>query len=151
MAPDRPSAVQIDGEAGVFQVFVDRSVHDHAADHRFDCESALGINDRDLLGCHRQAVHERQTRRPGRRSLETDRPLAPGRATAGERQSSCDGKVSRGGMSSSAMRRVDEVITEQFCATDSRAPSVDELAAAARMSASHFIRAFRRSTGATPH
>jgi hypothetical protein len=49
MTPDRQSPVQIEGEADVFQVFVDRSVIDDAADHRFDCESALDIYDQDLL------------------------------------------------------------------------------------------------------
>ncbi len=50
-----------------------------------------------------------------------------------------------------AMRRVDELITSRLDSGDVRAPSLGDLAAAAGMSVSHFIRAFRQSTGATPH
>jgi AraC family transcriptional regulator len=150
MAPDRPSAVKIDGEADVFQIFVDRSVLDDAADHRFDCESALGINDRDLLAATVRLFVSARHDGPDEDLLrQTNLWLLVEQLLA--RQSSGEGTVPRGRISSTAMRRIDELIIDRLCGADSRAPSVDELAAAARMSVSHFIRAFRQSTGLTPH
>ncbi len=44
----------------------------------------------------------------------------------------------RDGMPAGAMQRVNELIAERLHAADSRAPRIDELAVAARTSASHF-------------
>jgi AraC family transcriptional regulator len=55
-----------------------------------------------------------------------------------------------GGLAHSAMRRVEELISA-WLASPETAPSLVELAASAGLSVHHFIRAFKRSTGSTPH
>jgi AraC family transcriptional regulator len=55
-----------------------------------------------------------------------------------------------GGLAHNAMRRVEELISA-WLATAETAPSIVELAASAGLSVHHFIRAFKRSTGNTPH
>jgi AraC family transcriptional regulator len=55
-----------------------------------------------------------------------------------------------GGLAHCAMRRVEELIAD-WLTTAETAPSIVELAASAGLSVHHFIRAFKRSTGNTPH
>ena len=54
---------------------------------------------------------------------------------------------SRGGLASWQERLAKEILVARFC----NPPSVDELGQACGLSARHFIRAFRQSTGRTPH
>jgi AraC family transcriptional regulator len=55
-----------------------------------------------------------------------------------------------GGLAHCAMRRVEELISDRLGAAET-APSIAELASSAGLSAHHFIRAFKASTGYTPH
>ena len=55
-----------------------------------------------------------------------------------------------GGLPHCAMRRIEELISDRL-GTAETAPSIAELAASAGLSVHHFIRAFKRSTGYTPH
>jgi AraC family transcriptional regulator len=55
-----------------------------------------------------------------------------------------------GGLAHDAMRRVEELISYRLTTTEP-GPSVVELATLAGLSVHHFIRAFKRSTGNTPH
>lgn len=55
-----------------------------------------------------------------------------------------------GGLAHCSMRRVEDLISH-WLATAETAPSIVELAASAGLSVHHFIRAFKRSTGSTPH
>lgn len=59
--------------------------------------------------------------------------------------------VSGGGLSPSTLRRINGVIDGRLARPDGLPPSVVELAEAARLSLSHFIRAFRKTTGTTPY
>jgi AraC family transcriptional regulator len=54
-----------------------------------------------------------------------------------------------GGLAHRAIRRVEEVISDRLGTAET--PSIAELASSAGLSVHHFIRAFRRSTGYTPH
>jgi len=54
-----------------------------------------------------------------------------------------------GGLAQCAIRRVEELISDRLGAAET--PSIAELASSAGLSVHHFIRAFRRSTGYTPH
>jgi AraC family transcriptional regulator len=49
------------------------------------------------------------------------------------------------------MRRVEELISDRLGTAETPALSIVELATSAGLSVHHFIRAFKRSTGNTPH
>jgi AraC family transcriptional regulator len=55
----------------------------------------------------------------------------------------------RGGLAPAALRRVEEVIGTAL--DEAGCPTLSDLAAAAGFSVTHFLRAFRRQTGVTPH
>lgn len=54
-----------------------------------------------------------------------------------------------GGLAHRAIRRVEELISDRLGTGET--PSIAELASSAGLSVHHFIRAFKRSTGYTPH
>ena len=61
------------------------------------------------------------------------------------------GHLHRGGLRSTARRRIERLIESRLNAPLRCALDVGELAAAAGLSVSHFIRAFRQTAGTTPH
>jgi AraC family transcriptional regulator len=149
-APDRYSDVQIEGEADVVQIFIDSAHLNEEVGSRVAYKSSFDLHDAELQAAAlRLFVSARGGSPDDDLLMETIlwsiieflvARLAPDRPT---RQ--------RGGMACGAMRRVEELIADRLDAEDIRAPTIDDLARAAGMSVSHFIRAFRRSTGATPH
>ena len=67
------------------------------------------------------------------------------------RQARSMSRPQKGGLPPTRRRRVERLIGERLDAHYGGFPSVGELAAEARLSVNHFIRAFRQVTGATPH
>ena len=57
----------------------------------------------------------------------------------------------RGGLPPMVTRRVEQLIAETMNRSDAASPNLTELAATARVSINHFIRAFRIARGTTPH
>jgi len=57
----------------------------------------------------------------------------------------------RGGLPPMVIRRVEQLIAGAMNRSDSASPNLTELAATARVSINHFIRAFRCARGTTPH
>lgn len=57
----------------------------------------------------------------------------------------------RGGLQPATLRRIDRLIAERLRDPHGPHPTVGDLAAEARLSPNHFIRAFRQTTGTTPH
>jgi AraC family transcriptional regulator len=55
----------------------------------------------------------------------------------------------RGGLAPAAFRRVDDMIGNAL--DEAGSPTLAELASAGNLSVTHFVRAFRTTTGATPH
>lgn len=60
-------------------------------------------------------------------------------------------RLARGGLSPTTFRRVDEMIAGAISGSGVRSLTLSELAVAADLSVSHFLRAFQRHTGETPH
>jgi AraC family transcriptional regulator len=56
-----------------------------------------------------------------------------------------------GGLTGAAQRRVDDLILASIDDATIQTPTLGKLAGAAGLSVNHFIRAFRRQTGVTPH
>lgn len=149
-APDRYSDVQIKGEADVVQIFIDPAFLNEEAGPRLAYETSFDLHNAELQAAALRLFMSARGGSPDDDLLmETSlwriveylvARLAPERPTR-----------LRGGMACGAMRRVEALIADRVDAEDMRAPTIDDLAGAAGMSVSHFIRAFRRSTGATPH
>ena len=91
-----------------------------------------------LLRCHR--TDARNIERTKRRS--SGRPPAPARPAPHQPARGRDGTLPR-----AKLRAVAEYIEEHLDA----APSLQELAAVARLSVYHFARQFKRATGLPPH
>jgi AraC family transcriptional regulator len=149
-AADRYSDVQIEGQADVVQIFIDPTYLNDAAGSHVVYEPSFDFHDAELQAAAlRLFVSARGGSPDDDLLMETtlwrivEHLVAhhtPGRPTR-----------LHGGMACGAMRRVDELIADRFDAADMRSPTIDDLAGAAGMSVSHFIRVFRQSTGATPH
>jgi AraC family transcriptional regulator len=149
-APDRLSDVQIEGQADIVQIFIDPAYLDEAAGSRVVCEPSIVFNDAELQAAAlRLFVSARGGGQDDGLLMETTlwrivEHLVVHHARHGL-------KRLRGGIASGAMRRVDGLIDNRFDAHDMRPPTLGDMARAAGMSVSHFIRAFRQTTGATPH
>ncbi len=59
--------------------------------------------------------------------------------------------AARGGLAPAVLRRVDQLIDAALDLPGATPPTLAALAGAAGLSVSHFIRAFRRQVGVTPH
>lgn len=149
-AADTYSNVQIEGYADVVQIFIDPACLNEAAGSRFVCAPSFDLHDAQLQAAAlRVFVGAREEGPDGELLMETG--LWQIVEYLIERQTPDRLKRPMGGMSHGAMRRVEALIADRLNAADTRAPSIGDFAGAARMSASHFIRAFKQSTGATPH
>ena len=62
-----------------------------------------------------------------------------------------ENRVASGGLPPFAVRRVEQRIGEAINRSGSASPDLEELAATAGLSVNHFIRAFRKTIGTTPH
>lgn len=149
-AADRYSHVLIEGQADVVQIFIDPAYLHEAARSHVVCEPSLVFNDAELQAGVLQLFLSARGGGPDDDLLmETtlwrivDHLVAHHSRQGTTRQ--------RGGMAVRAMRKVNALIANRFDAADLRAPTIADMARAAGMSVSHFIRAFRQSTGATPH
>ena len=149
-APDRFSDVYIEGQADVVQIFVDPAYLDDAAGHHVICKTSLAYVEAELQAAVLQLFVSARRRGPDD-DLLMETTLWRIVEHLVSRHISGRLKDARGGLAGGALSRVDELIADRFGAEEMRAPSIDELADAARMSPSHFIRAFGRTTGVTPH
>jgi AraC family transcriptional regulator len=146
-APDRYSHLQIEGQADVVQIFIDPAYLYEAVGLHVVYEPSLDFHDAELQAAAlRLFVSARGGRPDDGLLMETNLWRIVEHLVARHRT-----KGHRGGMALGAMRRVDELITSRLDSGAGRAPSLGDLAAAAGMSVSHFIRAFKQSIGATPH
>ena len=149
-AADRTSDVRIDGQADVLQVFADPAYLNEVAGCRLALEPSFDFHNAELqaavlhlfLGARRGGPDDDLL-------METSFWRVVEHLIA--RHVRNRPKRPRENMARDAVRRVDQLIADRWEVADVRAPSIGDLAEAARMSASHFIRVFKRSTGMTPH
>jgi AraC family transcriptional regulator len=146
-APDRYSHLQIEGQADVVQIFIDPAYLNEAVGLHVVYEPSFDFHDAELQAAAlRLFVSARGGGPDDGLLMESSLWRIVEHLVARNKP-----RRRRGGMGLGAIRRVDELITSRLDSGDVRAPSLGDLAAAAGMSVSHFIRAFRHSTGATPH
>jgi AraC family transcriptional regulator len=150
LAGDRSLAMQIEGQADIVQIFIDRGCFGSAAGADVVSMPTPDWPDDELQAA---AVQLFVTSHVGARhdDLQLEASLNRIVRCLMGRQPTASQKRPGGGISHGAMRRVQALIACRLDAAEMQSPSIKELASAAGMGVSHFIRAFRQSTGATPH
>ncbi len=153
-SPLEGACVEVDGEADIVQLFMSEGYAEATLDAPFACPSMFDLRDdwmqamimRTLVGSARQrpddalmveedlhALALRIERHAGQWRDRIERPSA----------------LFRGGLAPAAFRRVEAMIESAL--DEARSPTLADMAAAAGLSVTHFVRAFRQHTGATPH
>jgi len=148
-AAETPTDLEIDGETDVVQIFIDPTCLDEVTGgddigvlsfDRYDHELRAGTLQL-LVAAHAQDPDN---------NLLMESALWRLVECLVKRAPSYRRERWIGGLAHGAMRRVEELITD-WLATAKTAPSTVVLAASAGLSVHHFIRAFKQSTGNTPH
>jgi AraC family transcriptional regulator len=153
-SPSEGVCVEVTGEADVVQVFLEQSSAETAVGTPFTCPPLYGLQDDGLrMVILRMLVDS--TRHPPSDDLAFDQALyalahrirrhAAGRQPSGDIRA----PMFRGGLSPTTFRRVEAMIDGAL--DTARSPTLAEMAAIAGLSVTHFLRAFRRHTGSTPH
>jgi AraC-like DNA-binding protein len=150
-SPAEGASVEVRGEADVVQLFLDTSYVEFMLDAAFACSPMFDLRDdgmrvilmRILVGSPQGAtlaeeeyLHALALRIERHAGGRRERMEAPSR-------------IFRGGLAPAAFRRVEAMI--ETALDESTSPKLAEMATAAGLSITHFVRAFRRQTGSTPH
>jgi AraC family transcriptional regulator len=142
--------LEIEGVADVVQIFIDPTCLDEVIGGDSACVPPVGHHDPELRAGALQlfvAAHE----------PDPDNDLLMESALwrlvehLARRTPSYSRERWIGGLAPCAMRRVEELISDRLGTAETPALSIVELATSAGLSVHHFIRAFKRSTGNTPH
>jgi AraC-like DNA-binding protein len=153
-SPLEGPCVEVSGEADIVQLFIDEGYAEATLDASFACPSMFDLRDegvqtiamRILVGSARHepdgalrveedlhALVLRIERHASQWRDRTEKSLA----------------LFRGGLAPVAFRRVEAMI--EAALDEARSLTLADMAAAGGLSVTHFVRAFRRHTGATPH
>jgi AraC family transcriptional regulator len=146
--------VEVRGKADVVQLFLDQSYVESALDQPFACPPMFDLRDdgirtmlmRILVGSARSepsdalAMEENLHALAHRIEKHADRR---------RHRPETSPRLFRGGLAPAAFRRVEAMIETALDEVGS--PRLAEMAGAAGLSVTHFVRAFRRHTGSTPH
>jgi AraC family transcriptional regulator len=153
-APMEGACVEVSGEADVVQLFLDQSFAEATIDAPFACPPMFDLCD-DGMRTMIMRVLVGSARRGPDDALMVEQDLnalalrIARHASQGRRGIEPSAALFRGGLAPAAFRRV-EAMTET--ALDlAGSPTLTEMATAAGLSVTQFVRAFRRHTGSTPH
>ncbi len=150
-----PTRFALEGRSDILQIFLRKSALDNLADGAFVAPELFDSHDGQLQSAALQVlvgavrsdpddgllIEQALHRIAGRLREHSDRRPAP-------RLRQCP--PAYGGLSFAARRRVAALI-DAALHDGGPAPTLDGLAGAARLSVSHFIRAYKDETGFTPH
>ncbi len=145
-----PSKVAVQGRADILQIFLPSALLDRVIGEPSAYPALFDPHDPELQGAALQLLVGATKGGPDGRLLLEGGLHRVARRLVHHAGSIPRGPV-RGGLSPSACRRVDEVIVAAFHDPGVKSPTLGQLADAARLSVSHFIRAFRQQTGTTPY
>lgn len=146
------SRLAVEGRADVLQIFVRENWLETMIDHHFVCPTLFDSHDTEFQAAAMQVLVAAARGEPDDvLLLEAGLQRLVSRLLHYQEQDSCRTRLAQGGLSPSALRRVDEMITATLYGPSCRTPTLAELAATAGLSVSHFLRAFHRQTGETPH
>jgi AraC family transcriptional regulator len=141
---------EIQGQADILQIYLRETFLEHAVDGKFSCSAFFNSRDSELQAAAMQVfvastrgepddslLLESGLHRLGTRLLHNGRHQPP--------------EPARGGLSRAARQRIDDLIIASLADATVPSPTLDQLASAACLSVNHFIRAFHKQTGVTPH
>lgn len=145
--------LMVEGRADVVQVFLPDAFIDRAAERSFARRALFNTHDGELQAAVMQLVVGAVRSDPDDALLlEASCHRIALRLLAHSDQAASRSLVAaRGGLAPSILRRVDDLIDAALDTPGARPPTLAALAEAAGLSVSHFIRAFRRQVGVTPH
>jgi AraC family transcriptional regulator len=141
--------LEIEGEADVVQVFIDPTCLDEVIGGDSACVPSFNHHDPELQAGALQLFVAAHVHDPDN-DLLMESALWRLVEHLVKRTPSYRRERWIGGLAHCAMRRVEELISDRL-GTAETTPSIVELATSAGLSVHHFIRAFKRSTGNTPH
>jgi len=147
-AAETTTDMEIEGEADVVQIFIDPTCLEEVIGGDAALIPCFDTHDSELQACSLQLLVAAQ-------AYDPDNDLLMESALWRLVEHLVKGAPSYrrerwiGGLTHRAMRRVEELISDRL--VTGAAPSIMELATSAGLSVNHFIRAFKRSTGHTPH
>jgi AraC family transcriptional regulator len=149
-APDRHSHLEIEGSVDVVAIFISPAYLKEAAGAHAVYEPSLDVHDAQLQAAALRLFLIAQRNDPDDGLLmQTSVWRIVEHLLV--RQTSDRLKTHKRGVPPQAMRRIEELIYACLASGDTQLPNIQDLAKMSGMSLCHFIRAFRRTTGATPH
>jgi AraC family transcriptional regulator len=153
-SPLEGACVEVSGEADIVQLFINEGYAEATLDASFVCPSMFDLRDdrmqtltmRVLVGSGRRGPDDALMVEEDLHALtlRIQRHAAQWRDRI-ERPSA----LFRGGLAPAAFRRLEAMI--EAALDEARSPTLADMAAAVGLSVTHFVRAFRQHTGATPH
>jgi AraC family transcriptional regulator len=152
-SPREGFKLEVVGEADVVQLFLDLTYAETALDGPLELPAVLEL-DGDEMRTLLMKVLVGSARKTPDDTLELEEDLhglvvGIERHTTDCQVSRGSSKLHRGGLSSVAFRRIEEMVSATL--EGAKTPTLGEMAAAASLSVTHFRRAFRTHTGFSPH
>jgi AraC family transcriptional regulator len=153
-SPTDGASIEVDGEADVVQLFLDETHVEATLDAPFACPALFDLRD-DWMRARMMRVLVSSARCGPDDALRVEEDLhalalrIEGHATDWRGRTETPSALFHGGLAPAAFRRVEAMI--EAALDGASAPTLTEMAAAASLSVTHFVRAFRRQTGRTPH
>lgn len=153
-SPREGACVEVSGEADVVQLFLDQTYAEATLDASFACLPMFDLRDdgmrtlimRVLVGSARLGPDDAMMVEEDLHALAL---RIERHATRWRDRSETPSALFRGGLAPAAFRRVEAMIEAALDKASS--PTLAEMADAIGLSVTHFVRAFRKQTGATPH
>ena len=153
-SPAEGARISVNGEADVLQLFVQQAYAAAAIGSDFDCPPMFDMHDDRMQAIVMQILVASARREPDDSLLVEEglhglARLIGHHATRRRSQRRASTAPIRGGLSPAALRKVEDLIGVAL--DEAGSPSLLDMASAAGLSVTHFVRAFRHQTGTTPH
>jgi AraC-like DNA-binding protein len=153
-SPMEGACVEVSGEADVVQLFLDEAYAEATLDAPFACPSMFDVRDdwmrtmimRVLVGTARRGPDDVLMMEEDFHALAL---RIERHATKSRGRIETPSALFRGGLAPAAFRRVEAMI--ETALDEASSPTLAEMADTVSLSVTHFVRAFCRHTGSTPH
>jgi AraC family transcriptional regulator len=153
-SPAEGASVEVSGEADVVQLFISEGYAEAALDASFACPSMFDLRD-DRMQAMTMRILVGSARREPDDALMVEEDLHALALRIGRHAAQWRERIERpsalirGGLAPAAFRKVEAII--EAALDEAGSPTLVAMAAAAGLSVTHFVRAFRQHTDATPH
>ena len=153
-SPTEGVSVEVGHQADVVQLFLDQNAAQAMLDAPFACPPMFDLRD-DWMRTIIMQILVGSVRHGPDDALKMDENLhalalrLERHANRWRNRTETPSALFRGGLAPGAFRRIEEIIS--MALDEAASPSLAQMAGAIGLSVTHFGRAFRRHTGATPH